>query len=209
MPVLRHFGPLSEPSRSPAREGSFEVGQPRGLTGRLQSIQWTAMYVATILAGSLGGYLSQHKQQHVAFLICALASGMSSILTWTSVREEHPTQLGTARQTFAELRNTAGNSAFLAAAAFLFLWNFNPFSTSVLYVHMTGHMQLSEQFYGNSVSLLSVGAIVASLLYEVSPRDPLVLVTVIGMVASAGALAAAMATLAGLRIQPAAALREE
>jgi predicted MFS family arabinose efflux permease len=52
-----------------------------------------------------------------------------------------------------------------AAAAFLFLWTFNPFSTSVLYVHMTRELGMSEQFYGVTVSLLSVGAILGSLAY--------------------------------------------
>ena len=36
-----------------------EKGQPFGLTGLLQSAQWTAMYAGMILAGQLGGYLSQ------------------------------------------------------------------------------------------------------------------------------------------------------
>jgi predicted MFS family arabinose efflux permease len=52
-----------------------------------------------------------------------------------------------------------------AAAAFLFLWSFNPFSMSVLYLHMTQNLGISEQFYGVTISLLSVGAIVGSLAY--------------------------------------------
>ena len=35
------------------------AGQPRGMTGRLQSIQWTSMYAATIITGVAGGALSQ------------------------------------------------------------------------------------------------------------------------------------------------------
>ena len=38
----------------------IERGQPRGLTGLLQSIQWTALYGAAALAGWGGGYLSEH-----------------------------------------------------------------------------------------------------------------------------------------------------
>ena len=49
-----------------------EKGQPLGLTGVLQSAQWTAMYAGTIVAGLLGGYLSQNNQQEAAFLICAV-----------------------------------------------------------------------------------------------------------------------------------------
>ena len=37
-----------------------EKGKPLGLTGRLQSIQWGSMYAATVLAGSLGGWMSEY-----------------------------------------------------------------------------------------------------------------------------------------------------
>lgn len=56
---------------------------------------------------------------------------------------------------------------------------------------------------------LAVGGTVASLLYEVAPRDPFVLIAVaitVGIVAIATSL---VATRAGLSIDPAAALREE
>ena len=36
----------------------------------------------------------------------------------------------------------------LAAAAFLLLWNFNPFSLTVQQLYVTGELELSEQFYG-------------------------------------------------------------
>lgn len=56
---------------------------------------------------------------------------------------------------------------------------------------------------------LALGGIVASLLYEVHPRDPMVLIVVVAIVAAIGTLAAAGATLGGLRLEPAAALRDE
>ena len=56
---------------------------------------------------------------------------------------------------------------------------------------------------------LAMGGAIASLLYEVRPRDPLVLAVVLGVVATVGAASAATATLSGLRIEPAAALRED
>jgi putative ABC transport system permease protein len=56
---------------------------------------------------------------------------------------------------------------------------------------------------------LALGTVVASLLYEVRPRDPFVLALVLGTVAAAGIVSAAAAALTGLRIEPAAALRHE
>jgi predicted permease len=56
---------------------------------------------------------------------------------------------------------------------------------------------------------LAMGGVVASLLYEVRPRDPLVLGIVLGVVATVGTVSAAAATLSGLQIDPASALRDE
>jgi ABC-type antimicrobial peptide transport system permease subunit len=56
---------------------------------------------------------------------------------------------------------------------------------------------------------LAMGGIIASLLFEVRPRDPLVLGLVLGLVSIVGLASAATATLGGLRIDPAAALRDE
>jgi predicted MFS family arabinose efflux permease len=144
-----------------------EKGQPRGLTGRLQSVQWAAMYAATIVAALTGGYLSSRGLQTTAFLICAAVTLLTFLLAWAFVREERqPAHAGgDLRWAALQLGQTVKTPAVLAAGAFLFLWSFNPFSTSVLYLHMTRDLQMDEQFYGVTVSFLSVGAILASVSY--------------------------------------------
>ncbi|TFH50457.1 MAG: MFS transporter [Lysobacterales bacterium] len=143
-----------------------EKGQPRGMTGQLQSIQWTALYAATIVTGFLGGYLSQHGQQTLAFLICAVFTAGTAILAIFLVRETtRANSSHEARAAWAALERTFRTPAVWSVAVFLFLWNFNPFSTSVLYLHMTRSMGLSEQFYGNTVSILAVAAVAASIAY--------------------------------------------
>jgi predicted permease len=62
---------------------------------------------------------------------------------------------------------------------------------------------------GGLAGALALGSVVASLLFEVRPRDPFVLALVVGIVAGVGILSAAAATLTGLRIEPAGALRED
>jgi Na+/melibiose symporter-like transporter len=152
-----------------------EEGKPRGLTGQLQSVQWASMWTATILTGFLGGLLSQRGQQEVGFLIAGLAMAGSFLLALFVVRE--PKQLSThsgndASQPVSSVAAAAGalgktlrHPAILAIGAFLFLWNFNPFSTAVLYMHMVEHMGFSEQFYGNTVTVQAVGSLLASLSY--------------------------------------------
>lgn len=143
-----------------------EKGQPRGITGQLQSVQWAALYAATILTGTLGGYLSEHRLQSLGFLICAVMTAGTGVLAFLFVREDPVARtLRGAGGAWLEIKRTLGSRPLWGAAAFLFLWNFNPFSTSVLYLHMTRAMGMSEQFYGNTVSLLAIAAVAASIAY--------------------------------------------
>lgn len=143
-----------------------EKGQPRGLTGRLQSVQWGAIYGATILTGWAGGWLSQHEAERLGFACCAAASIFTLLLTMLAVTEAiagSPER--TAKATWSVLRSASASRTVLAAALFVFLWNFNPFSTTVLYLHMTEHMKLSEEFYGATRSLEALALAVGSLSY--------------------------------------------
>jgi MFS family permease len=143
-----------------------EKGQPRGLTGRLQSIQWSCMQLASVLVGSLGGYLSANGMQRTGFLICALATLVTLGLAWCFVREEPDfRRRANWAEVIGELRNAGRHRAIWAVGAFLFLWNFNPFSTSVLYFYMVKELHFTEQFYGHTVSLMSASMTVACIAY--------------------------------------------
>ena len=56
---------------------------------------------------------------------------------------------------------------------------------------------------------LAAGSLVAGLLFQVRPRDPLVVALAMLLVGGAGVLATAMATRQSLHIDPVEALREE
>jgi len=143
-----------------------ERGQPLGLTGRLQSVQWCAMYAATILVGVVGGYLSQRQRSDLGFLICSLATLASFGLAVWSVRE--PRRSGTGGELRTGLRAlwlAARSPRLLAAAAFVALWSFNPFSATVLQLYTTDTLQLDRQFYGTTVSCLAVGSMLATIAY--------------------------------------------
>jgi MFS family permease len=143
-----------------------EKGQPLGLTGRLQSIQWAAMYMAMILAGTMGGWLTQHHWHRWGFLVCAMAAALTTGLTVLFVQEPTSTiSRPDMRQAISLLRDTVRLPIVWGVGAFLFLWSFNPFSTVVLHGFMTRELRMSEQFYGTTVSVLAVGAVVASVGY--------------------------------------------
>ena len=134
-----------------------ETGQPLGLTGRLQSIQWTAMNVALLLSG-LG-------RPDTALLLCAILWAASFVLAYGFARESNGASRSSARQTMAALTHAFTRPGLVTVCAILFLWSFNPLWVSVLYLHMTQALHFDEQTYGNTYSVFSAGSVVASLLY--------------------------------------------
>ena len=161
------------------------AGQPRGMTGRLQSIQWTSMYAATIVTGVAGGALSQWGMQQAGFLIAGLSCGISLFAVWFLVRERrqpadacteprhgmwHAAPRILPSHAIAEMWRTFREPSIVAIGTFLFLWNFNPFSSTVLYYYSTEALHFSEQFVGSLSSWHAVGLLTGSILYGVICR---------------------------------------
>jgi hypothetical protein len=142
-----------------------EKGKPLGLTGRLQSIQWASIWTATILTGWIGGYLSRTRQESVGFLICAIATLLTLVAAICFVREAPMRVEGKARDATRLLGQVVRSPTVIGASAFLFLWNFNPFNTTVLHLHATKNVGIDEEDYGKSISLLAVGSVAASVAY--------------------------------------------
>jgi Na+/melibiose symporter-like transporter len=151
-----------------------EEGQPRGLTGRLQSVQWTTMWAATILTGVLGGVLSERNLQEVGFLIAGLTTAVSFAMAYFIVREPGRTvargeasgqSTATSRDALATMMRTFRQPGIVTIGIFLFLWNFNPFTASLLEMHMVNHMGFSEQFAGYTLSVQAFGSLLASMAY--------------------------------------------
>ena len=153
-----------------------DTGQPLGITGRLQSAQWTAAYTAGLLTGVIGGYLSQHSLQRVGFLMCGVLSALTLYISIFQVDEKprHRIRHDQVKRAFRALKDAARNRTVLVVAGFLFFINFNPFSADVLYIHMTEGLRFSEQFVGTTYTLNSAGSIAACVLYGIfSTRIPL------------------------------------
>jgi MFS family permease len=145
-----------------------ERGQPLGLTGRLQAIQWGSLYAASILTGLVGGRLAEYRHETWSFLICGVGAIITLVLAWGCVTEPKrtaPAPRHRGREALATLGRVGRTPGILGIGAFLFLWSFNPFSNDILNIHMTRELRFSEEFYGRTVVWISLGAIAGSLAY--------------------------------------------
>jgi len=143
-----------------------EKGQPRGITGKLQAVQWGALYAGTILTGVVGGRLSEYRLQNVGYGVCAGLMLVALILAAVAVRER-PRGVARAevRASTVALRRGLRSPTVLGVGAFLFLWNFNPFSNTVLNIHMTRAMGFSETFYGDTQAYCAAASVAACIAY--------------------------------------------
>ena len=154
----------------------IETGQPLGITGRIQSAQWGAIYGATLLCGVAGGWISQHGLQRLGFIICALMGAVALYIAIFHIPEKrHPElQSGQMKRAIKVLGQALRTRMVLLIALFYLFLNFNPFSADVLYVHMSNELGFSEQFIGYTYTISSAAAIVACILYGLfAKRVPL------------------------------------
>ena len=150
-----------------------EKGQPLGLTGRFQSIQWAAANAALLLTGVLGGYVAEERLQSVAFALCGVLWVFAFAVAWRYAGDHEDAHLDAASlsETGAALLGVLRDKLFLAVCALLTLWSFNPVWGSVLYVHMTEDLGFSEQDFGNVTSAFFLGSLIGSVGYGIYCRS--------------------------------------
>ena len=166
----------------------IETSQPLGITGRLQSVQWAAIHTGAILTGVVGGVLSEKRLQKAGFLLCTLLMGATLFVSALFISETPRPPQRNWRRTIRKLLSTLRSPAVILVGLFVFVWSFNPFTQSVLYMHMTKSLEYSEDFYGKTVSLIAVGSLAACIAYSTYcqrvPMRRLVHLSIVGGIAS-------------------------
>jgi predicted MFS family arabinose efflux permease len=169
-----------------------EEGKARGLTARFQSIQWTAIYAASLLAGVGGGYLSAHVPYSRTFLLMALFPALSFAASAWTVREPRTRfDRATVEATLDALRQGARSGPLWRAAAFIFLWNFSPSFGVPLEYYMVDVLGITRIQLGVLASLASGAAMLGALVFGryASRLGPRLLLNVAIGIGVAGTLA--------------------
>jgi MFS family permease len=143
-----------------------EEGKARGLTARFQSIQWAAIYGASLLAGIGGGYLSAHVTYNRTFLLVALFPALSFAASAWAVHEPRTRfDRATVRATVAALRRGTRSRPLWRAAAFILLWNFSPSFGVPLEYHMVDTLGITKIQLGVLASLGSGAAMLGAVVF--------------------------------------------
>ena len=166
-----------------------ENGRPRGLTGAFQSVQWAAIYAASIVVGLVGGHFAEERNLHATFALAACFP-LVSLVMGTLFIKETPRKIapGEFAATWRAIRDAARGREIWMVSGLIFFFNFSPsFGPAFLY-YQTDVLKFDQRFIGMLDSLASVGYIAGAIIYApLSRRLPLktIVVWVIGISAVA------------------------
>ena len=135
-----------------------ENGKPLGLTGAFQAVQWSAINVALILVGIVGGYLAEKRDLNTGFLIAALFPFIAFVMGALFIRELRAKSRGEElREAWHGITHAVGDRTMWIVAGFLFFWTFSPSIGIPLFYYQTDKLKFSQQFIG-LLSSLGAGA---------------------------------------------------
>jgi len=152
-----------------------ENGKPLGLTGAFQSVQWTAISVATLFVGVVGGYLAEHRLLQTGFLLIAVFPLLALVMGAAFI---HEPPAKSAREEFQEawqgIRHAVRDRTMWIVAGLIFFWTFSPSIGIPLFYFQTDTLKFSQQFIGLLGSLGAAAQIVGAAFYApLSRRYPL------------------------------------
>jgi predicted MFS family arabinose efflux permease len=149
-----------------------EVGQPLGLTGSFQALQWASISFAFTLAQFVGGYLSAHAAPQTVFLLSAIFPLVTFLATVSLVQEPKSTlSRYSLHDTRDALWRAAQSRSLWLVAGFLFFWNFSPSLGTPLLYYETDVLGFSKVFIGALGAINNAAGIVGALLFFVYCRE--------------------------------------
>src|SRR6267142_2057100 len=152
-----------------------ENGKPLGLTGAFQSVQWTAINVATLLVGLIGGYFAERRELQTGFLVAACFPFLALVMGAAFIHEAPAkSQREEFREAWQGIKRAVGHRTMWVVAGFIFFWTFSPSIGIPLFYYQTDTLKFSQQFIGLLGSLGAAAQIVGAAFYApLSRRYPL------------------------------------
>jgi MFS family permease len=144
----------------------IENGRVLGLTGAFQSVQWAAVYGASIFVGLIGGYFAEHRNLRGAFVLATLLPLVTCVMAFVFVHDERATlDAAGLRRTWTAVLEAGRSRDVWMIAAFIFLFTFSPsFGPAFLY-YQTDTLGFSQQFIGVLGAIQAAGFVLGAFLY--------------------------------------------
>jgi MFS family permease len=163
---LMIFGSIGEAGGNVAVNGMVvEEGNKTGTTGKLQSVEWGALGVGSILTGVTGGYIAEKASYHLAFVILALFPILIAVMAF-----KHPEEKAVeSKQPFGPIVKDflvkLKNRQILLCSLFLFFLWFSPSFGTPLLDRMRTVLHMSKVWIGWLDTIGAACGIVGAMVY--------------------------------------------
>ncbi len=137
-----------------------EEGRRRNLTGKIQSIQWGSLTLATVITGVAGGYIAERFDYHLSFLLVAIFPAFVATLAffYKEPPAEHQSLL-------ISLKTIFTNRPLLLAMLFLFLFWFSPSLSVPVQFKIRDELHFSRFAMGTLSTVGAVFSVLGSVWY--------------------------------------------
>lgn len=152
-----------------------ERGRPLGLTGAFQSVQWAAIYGASILIGVAGGFFAERRDLTGVFTAAACFPLLSLAMAAVFVHEPPaPPDRAAALETWRAVRAALSRRDVWAVAGFILFFTFSPSFGPAFIYFQTDVLGFSQQLIGALDSLMAAGYVLGAFVNApLSRRLPL------------------------------------
>jgi MFS family permease len=145
-------------------------GKKHNITGKIQSLQWMAITIASILTGFSGGWLADHASYQTCYLILVpffilmlfMASKYTDVDVTYNIKRIGITP---AREFYLSMKELFKDKNLLLACGFLFLYNFSPAIGTPLAFIQRDTFHWSKTFMGTLGTIGAIASVFGAWLY--------------------------------------------
>jgi MFS family permease len=138
-------------------------GKKYNLTGRIQSVQWISISIASIIVGIAGGYIAKKWDYKFAFL-CLIPFYVLCGLT-TFFYKEEKTEPEEKRYFISDLKKLFSHKELMIVALFIFLYKYSPSFGTPLFFIQRDVFKWDKVWIGFLGTLGSIFEIMGALFY--------------------------------------------
>ncbi len=143
-----------------------QTGKPHGLTGKFQSWQWGAVYVAQIFTSLAGSWVATNLKNQTIFSINAVFPLIVMLLVIIFVKEEKAGKnTNHWRVSIASLKEAGRDKTLWFVAFFLFFWNFSPSFGTPFFYYANDVLKFDKMFFGIVGAVGSATAVIGAWLF--------------------------------------------
>lgn len=139
-------------------------GKKFNATGKIQSIQWISISMATLITGVAGGYIAEKWDYKTGFLLLVPMYLLAGAVAF-SYRGQETVLKETASKFFRDMRTLCCSKKLVVAGLFVFLYRFSPSFGAPLFFIQKDVFGWSKLWIGAIGTFSTLFAIVGAILY--------------------------------------------